>query len=150
MLYDGFIVLDTRESSYEGQGSGIPGVGTQDNSTPDSASKGNAGQWFTPETIAATLGLVTTVAAVTQKTPDQKAIKAACGARPLISPDKKKKYQECVDRYIFQQQQANMPIQPIQQSRMSTGAIVLIVFVILIILAVFGYLIYKSKQVKPA
>src|SRR3990172_1722393 len=151
MLYDGFIVLDTRESSYDIPGVSSGGGQNQGGCMPSGGGGGGGWQsWINPETIGATLGLVTTAVDAGKKTEDQKALKAVCGPRPLLSKERKKTYQACVDKYMAQQNPAPMPQFTPPPPRMSTGMIILIVVLVLMVLAMFTYLIIKANKAKTA
>lgn len=174
MIYNGFVVVDTRdntgtESNYDtpalpaGGGSTapatasgpLPGLGGAgwDNPPANGQPSGNKGwqQWVTPETINATLQLaggVTNMIAA-GKTGDTAKIKAICGQQPLLNiGGKKDTYKACADRVIAQSNQPAPQIYtPPVQTGMSTTAKVLIgvgIFIFLVMIVIL--IVYLSKQ----
>lgn len=176
MVYNGFVVVDTRdntgtESNYDtpalpaGGGSTpastaggpLPGLGGAGWNNPpangQSSSGGGKGwqQWVTPETINATLqlagGITNMVAA--GKTGDTAKIKAVCGMQPLFNiGGKKDKYQACADRVIAQSNQpAPQVYMPPAPTGMSTTAKVLIgVGIFIFIIMIVLLIIFMTKQ----
>lgn len=176
MVFDGFVVLDTRdntgtESNYDtpalpaGGGSTppstvsgpLPGLGGTSgwnnppaNGQPSGGGKGWQ-QWVTPETIGATLqlagGITNMVAA--GKTGDTAKIKAICGPQPLFNiGGKKDTYRACADRVIAQSNQpAPQVYVPTAPTGMSTTAKVLIgVGIFILLIMITVLIIYLSKS----
>lgn len=175
MVFDGFVVLDTRdntgtESNYDtpalpaGGGSTppstasgpLPGLGGAGWNNPPANGQPSGGgkgwqQWVTPETIGATLQLaggVTNLVAA-GKTGDTAKIKAICGPQPLFNiGGKKDKYRACADRVIAQSNQpAPQVYVPTESNRMSTTSQVLIgVGIFIFLIMIILLVIYLSKS----
>jgi|ERR1700741_3339520 len=177
MVYDGFVVIDTRdvtgtESNYDtpalpgGGGStapsygplpGLGGAGYNPQSTstaPESSTSDGGGggwqQWVNPQTIGASMQLFGSVAnaVAAGKTADTAEIKAVCGRKPLLNiGGKKDKYFQCTQNLIASKQQ---PIyMPQAQTGMSTGTKVLIGVVIFVVLvAIIIAIIMMAKKAK--
>lgn len=175
MVYNGFVVVDTRDNTGTESNYDTPALPAGGGSTPPSSSTplpglGGAGwnnppangqpsggggkgwqQWVTPETIGATLqlagGITNMVAA--GKTGDTAKIKAICGPQPLFNiGGKKDTYKACADRVISQSNQpAPQVYMPPAPTGMSTTAKVLIGVGIFIFLIMIVFLaIYLSKS----
>lgn len=145
---------NTKESSYD-EGP-IPGIGggpivpkpTIPPPTPKPVTTPAKGwqQYVTADTLAAGIGLIGSVAALAQKSPEAKTLKAVCGRKPLFNiGGKKDKYLACVDKYVFQQ---NQPATPAAAAGMSTGAKVGIVIGIVIVLGLITVMIIKMSKVE--
>ncbi len=176
MLFDGFIPLDTREGltppskasnpthaikakpeSGYGEGTPMPfgpvatpppaPYGPNPNSSSDSGSKIDLGQYITPGTIVATAGLAGTIASLFKKSDEQKTLKAVCGRKPVLNiGGKRDAYLACVDSYLH-------PQNAIVDTGMSSGTKVLIGFLVMIFLIVVITLIVmamRNKTAKPA
>jgi hypothetical protein len=170
MIYNGFVVTDTRdntgtESNYDTPAYGpsannapLPGLGGAGwnnppaNGQPSSSSgSGNRQQWINPETINATLqlagGITNMIAA--GKTGETAKIKAVCGPQPLLNiGGKKDTYRACADRVIAQSNQpAPQVFMPPARVGMSTTSKVLIgVGILIFIIMIIVLVIYMSKQ----
>lgn len=176
MVYNGFVIVDTRdntgtESNYDtpalpaGGGSTAPSVNTASGPLPglggsgwnnppaNGQPSGGKGwqQWVTPETIGATIqlagGITNMVAA--GKTGDTAKIKAICGKQPLFNiGGKKDKYQACADRVMAQSNQpAPQVYMPPAPTGMSTTAKVLIgVGIFIFIIMIVLLIIFMTKQ----
>ena len=148
MVYNGFVVIDTRdntgtESNYDspalpaGGGSTppetasgpLPGLGgagwnnpPANGSSSSSSSKGSGWQqWVTPETIGATVQLASGIAnmAAANKAGDAGKIKAICGQQPLLNINgKKDKYRACAERVMAQ---SNQPAPQVYMPPAPTG-----------------------------
>lgn len=176
MKYNGFVVVDTRdstgtESNYDtpalpgGGGStpaatnaplpGLGGPGWNNNTDNNQSSGGNKNwqQWVTPETIGATLqlaGSVTNMIAA-GKTGDTAKIKAVCGQQPLLNiGGKKDTYRACAERVTNAGQQVPVYMPPMTDTGMSTSAKVMIgaaIFIFLLLIVVVAIILIK-KQAK--
>lgn len=169
MLFDGFIVLDSRDnvkhptpaanpisesaapkaenSSYD-EGKPVygpfPAPPAAGSTTPaPSTSKVNVGEYITPGTIIAGAGLLSTVGTMFQKSPEQKTLKAICGRKPLLNiGGKKDRYLACVDNYL------NPKATVSQNAGMSSGTKVLIgslVFIFIVLIIVMIVMMNKNK-----
>lgn len=107
--------------------------------------------------VGAVAGLVTTISQ--NRDESKKALKARCGGKPLFGKDKKKRYEECRERFFAEQQSyggysvnKSVPLNqaayypPMEEDRgLSTGAIVGIVLGVAAF-AGLGFYLYKKNK----
>jgi hypothetical protein len=168
MLYNGFVVVDTRgeeagfcESNYPGDapvygppapyGPFLPPSTTPKTPSPSvpSVQGGGAGQYVNADTLAAGAGVLTGIlgiigASKASKSPDASRVKAVCGRKPLFNTGgKKDAYFACADRLMN-------PQQPIIPQKSNTGLIIGIVAAFIIMIIILAVVVMKMKNKKAA
>jgi hypothetical protein len=177
MLYNGFVVVDTRDSSgtesgYQSNdldsnydtpalpggggntppemGGGLPGLG---GGPLPSNSGGGKFSWLTPDVITGGLGVLGSVAGAAaarkaNQNPDVAKIKAVCGRKPLFNiGGKKDKYFACAEKVM-----APPPVFQQQQTGMSSSTKIIIgvlVFLVLVAIIITVIMMSKNKTVVP-
>ncbi len=138
MIYNGFVLVDSRDNTGTESNYDTPTYGPYAN--PSAPLPGLGGQgWNNPP--------------ATGKTDDKVKIKALCGQQPLLNINgSKDKYQECAQKAVTpQQQQVPVYVPTVADSSMSTGVKILIgSLIFIVLLAIVLGAIYMSKRGKTS
>ena len=169
MLYNGFVVVDTRgeeagfcdkESNYPGDapvygppapyGPFLPSTTpkTTPPPVPSVQGSGGAGQYVHADTLAAGAGLLAGIASMigaskASKSPDASRVKAVCGRKPLFNTGgKKDAYFACADRL--------MNPQPVVVPQKSNTGLIIGIVAVFIIMTIILVVVMKNKKTTVA